>query len=154
MREFVVAVDDIQRSWHPPKLRFPVGGPHWFRSAIDCCMSVLLRWTRAESEAVVTTRVFQRASAGTLFERMHLNARDLRRLYNQEARYLFVGPDVMTELANECVPLMGLGQLGARLGGPGGIRNVLGVEVVYVPWMSGVLLVHDWQRSIPQEQTK
>lgn len=149
--EFVVSHTDV-RAWHEPaKLRFTTRGPRWLRRWTEKAMRWALRVTGAEIERSKTMRTFRTASGDTLLDRMKLNMDDMRRLYDQRARYVFIGPDVEPELL-DCARMMWLGPLDARIGGPNGIKQIYGVEIVFVPWMRGALLVPEIESRIARQE--
>lgn len=138
-REFVIAHNNVSTLWEPAKLRFVPRGPKRLRPLIERAIRFLLRWSGAEIGREETVRTFHVAVGQTLLERMRLQQRDMLRLYNREARTVYVGPDVLTELHREMAS-MSLHYHNFQMMGDRGLR-VLGVEVVYVPWMDGVILV-------------
>lgn len=142
-REFMVHTDDVRAIWEPAKLRV-IRGPRWLRPMIERAIRLLLSWSRAEIERTEKIRRFDVATGATLLGRMHLQSIDMMRLYDREARYVFVGPDVLDDLTRE-MRAMSLSFHEFTLMGPDGMR-VLGVEVVYVPWMDGALLVPEWKK--------
>jgi hypothetical protein len=89
-----------------------------------------------------------RAPSGDFIERLALQKRDMMRLYNQQARTLFVGPDAWGEMHESLRSYSRVNcfNVDVRVYGPNGVR-VLGVEVVLVPWMYGVLLVPEWRAA-------
>ncbi len=149
-REFMVSHTDVRSLWEPAKLRFAPRGPKWLRPTIERAIRFVLRWSRAEIERTEKVRTFTVAKGDTLIDRMHLSQRDMMMLYDRRAAFVFVGPDVLTELTRE-MQSMSFGSLGARVHGPDGIR-VLGTEVVYVPWLEGVLLVPEWRKPAPESE--
>ena len=142
MNQFVVARDTTRTIFTPTRLRV-VRGWKWLRPLIKRFVD---RWTEAEVVNVEHYRKFEVPNAPSLLERMHLSARDMERVYNQEARYAFVGPDVLHELQKEArARMMSLGSPPLEMSGPNGRLTIEGVEVVYVPWMEGALLVPEWE---------
>lgn len=145
--EFVVSDTNVRAFWEPARLRFTTRGPTWLRPWLERAVRALLRWSRAEIERTEKVRTFRPASGETLLERMRLNEQDLMMLYDQRARYVFIGPDIHHELL-DVWRMMSLGPLDVHLGGPRGIKTVMGVEVVFVPWMNGALLVPEWRDGV------
>lgn len=143
-QDFVIAHTDVRMRWEPPEIRFYVKGPRFFRRWADRALRWLFKASRAEVLHTDTLRTFRRAPGETILDRMHLNQRDMMRLYNREAAYLFCGPEIESDLLRQA-SIMSLGPLNAHIGGPQGVR-VSGVEVIMVPWMTGALLVPDWRK--------
>lgn len=146
VHEFMVSHTDVRSLWETPKLRFAPRGPRWLRPWIERAVRAAFRWSGAEVERIERVRSFRPATGETLLERMHLSESDMRRLYEERARYVFVGPDVERELLH-LDRMLSLGDFDVRLGGPRGIKTISGVEVVFVPWMQGALLVPEWRKS-------
>jgi hypothetical protein len=141
--EFVVAEDTFERKREEPTLLFDRKLPRW----VERIARAGMRWLGVHAERQVRHRRFVRPAALDLLERMHLNRGDMLRLYNGEARYVFVGPETFDDMLRSA-HMMGLGSLdGAPIGGPNGVRIIMGVEVVLVPWMEGALLVPEWRRD-------
>lgn len=137
-------VDETRISWAPAKTR--VRGPRLVRWLVE----KMLRRTVVEVEREVCVRSFHAAAGDSLVHRLHLSQRDLELIYDQRARYLFVGPQAMDELERDVRRLhaMSLGPAldGARYTDGRREWTVFGIEVVYVPWMEGCLLVPEWKK--------
>lgn len=111
------------------------------------------RWANARSLLYVEDDVHEHEwveipSAMDVVERLHLSAGDHELLWGRRARYVLVGPDVAHELH---------GAIRARATSLGSVElcrwddgklTALGVEVVYVPWMDGVLLAPEWMDEV------
>ena len=117
-------------------------GPAWFNRLAQR----FVRWaiTRLdanyiESRAVVT---FSVPDGQTLMERVRLNQRDLMAVFERRAAFLLVGPQILNELHADRDPFSYQAhvQVGSR-----NVLRVVGIEVVYVPWMEGCLLVPEWR---------
>lgn len=141
-REFMVHTDDVRAIWEPATLRV-IRGPRWLRKPAQWALDALVRKFGAEVARDVRVRTFTVAKGETLLDKMRLQQRDMLRLYNREARYAFVGPDVLTDLKRE-MHAMSFGWQRFEMIGDRGMQ-VCGVELVYVPWMDGVLLVPEWK---------
>lgn len=149
VHEFMVYKTEVRRLWEPAELRLTTGGPRFARRWIKCLLRAALRWMGAEVGRDEHVRTFVRASGDTILQRMRLSSSDMERLYNDEARYAFVGPDVLYDIereAREVMSMMSLGPLDARIYREGRVKTVDGVEIVYVPWMTGALLVPEWRK--------
>lgn len=145
--EFAICHDDISEIFRlaEPASIDTMRGPAWMRR--------FLNWTLHKLDAKAPRGVervkVRRFSApdGSIIERLRLQQRDMMRLYNREARVVFIGPDLWSEAEAETLRasrVMSFDPVDVRLGGRDGIR-VLGVEFVLVPWMTGALLVPDWK---------
>jgi len=139
--DFVVSETRIETFRDEPRLLFGRRVPRWLERVVRAS----LRWLQVYVERHVSFRSFTRPRADELLERMHLNQEDIMRLYSKRARYVFVGPEMFDEMLRQ-THMMSLGSLdGARFHGPQGMKSLMGVEVVMVPWMEGALLVPEWR---------
>jgi hypothetical protein len=143
--EFVIAEDAVRELWEKPAVRFTRKLPDWAQRTVR----LVLAWIGVEVAREIRVRQFVRPQDSDLFQRMHLNQSDMELLYNQKARYLFIGPDMMHEMDRELMQrshMLSLGNPPLRVGGPHGVRTIMGVELVMVPWMEGALLVPEWRK--------
>lgn len=148
--QFLAVCNDSFRDLYEPPEPATVAtmrGPAWIRSAVNRA----LRWLDAKAPPALNRVKVRRfnAPSGPFLDRLRLQQRDMDRIYNQKARVLFIGPDSWPEAEREVLMasrVMHFPDAEMRLGGGNGIR-VFGVEIVFVPWMTGVLLVPEWRDS-------
>lgn len=82
-----------------------------------------------------------------LMEMVSRNARNIRMLYNQEAKYIVVGYDKFLELVRVKSELMYFStDFTAHLNGIDGVR-VMGLKLVVVPWVDGIFVLPDLEKQ-------
>lgn len=135
----------------PPKMRFMPPGPPWFRRLAERALRRALRWAGAEVEEQHRVFEMQAPDGETLLKRVGITARDCERVYGKEVRYLLVGPESLNEVKREVALASGplIYATEARFGQMRNGRSemrVLGLDVVYIPWMTGAVLVPELTR--------
>lgn len=139
--EFVVAQDDWRESLAPCEVRVTKGS-RWLR---PIALWLVRRFGISEVHHVRICS-FRTPEGASLLDRMRLQQRDIMRLYNREARTVLVGPDTMSAITREaCDTWSGMhpfsiGEVPVELASQGK-HVVRGVEIVFIPWMSGALLI-------------
>lgn len=115
---------------------------------------LVCRWANARSLLYVEDDVHEHEwveipSAMDVVERLHLSAGDHELLWGRRARYVLVGPDVANELHRVIrARATSLGSVPLGHSDERGKLTVLGIEVVYVPWMDGILLAPEWRDEV------
>ena len=141
--DFMIAQDDWREMLTPCEVRVTKGAK-WLRP-IALWLVRKFGMLDVRRDRVRTFRV---ATGETLLDRMHLQQRDMLRIYNREATTVFVGPEVFGEVHREVRNYEDL----YRSTHPIALNTevklaaystivVRGIKVVLIPWMSGALLV-------------
>ena len=148
--EFAVCRSTRIETPQPPKRTTisAMRGPRWARRALNH----VLEWLKATTDQEPTISHVRRfvAPDGSFLERRNLQQRDMQRIYDRRARTLLVGPDAWGDVRDtlrDTASVMSF-ETEMRIGNSGRIE-IRGVEVVLVPWMTGVLLVPDWKEVRP-----
>lgn len=104
-------------------------------------------WPRRKMERTK----FVEFRGGSLLEGILKSRRDIDMIYRGEVRRLLVGPDAMDPLQAELWEKVGPRSFPEKvhLMGPWG-RKVFDLDVQYIPWMRGVLLVPDFEARVDE----
>lgn len=138
-RDFIVAVDRIVTIPKPPDIII-TRGPKWWQRFLGRILPSVFRVLGAETRLEIKSRRFEAAVGDTLFKRLRMQQGDMYRLYDEQAEWLFVGPEAFDNMQYELLSITPLGLQQFRLNGLNGMK-VMGINVVMLPWMEGYLLV-------------